>query len=303
MCDQSSPGMCAAREKGKSGPDGLLRRRRSCVRLAEDDVGALGLSRNRAEGGSKLGIASQRDRCSRVSCRRGEQEFESPRALHRERLSWLNFAELDRLETGGKRDGERDDIRCQVGRSEQEVGLGNEQVLRVGPDQARGHNPPAGGDVHAAECSPEGLAVGERHFHLHQRVSAARLGLRHLGELGPTGLVENDRAHRGIVGGSKGVAVAIKLYRCKNLWVKSGGHPCWRVQKALDEQGIEYELVPGPWPGRGKREEIERLSGQPKYPIIQFEDGSVYREESKDMAATIMAGKLDEKRGAAPASA
>lgn len=44
--------------------------------------------------------------------------------------------------------------------------------------------------------------------------------------------------------------------------------------------------------------EIERLSGQPKYPIIQFEDGSVYREESKDMAATITAGKLFEKQGA-----
>ncbi|HYY33276.1 MAG TPA: glutathione S-transferase N-terminal domain-containing protein [Gaiellaceae bacterium] len=73
---------------------------------------------------------------------------------------------------------------------------------------------------------------------------------------------------------------------------------CWRVQKALDEQGIEYEVVPGPWPGRGKREELERISGQLKYPVIQFEDGSIYREESKDMAATIRAGKLDEKRGA-----
>ena len=44
--------------------------------------------------------------------------------------------------------------------------------------------------------------------------------------------------------------MAIKLYRCKNLWVKAGGHPCWRVQKALDDQGIEYELVTGPWPAR-----------------------------------------------------
>lgn len=56
------------------------------------------------------------------------------------------------------------------------------------------------------------------------------------------------------------------------------------MQKALDEQGIEYE--------------IERLSGQPKYPIIEFEDGSVCREESKDMAATIKAGTLSEKQGA-----
>jgi Glutathione S-transferase, N-terminal domain len=97
--------------------------------------------------------------------------------------------------------------------------------------------------------------------------------------------------------------VAIKLYRCKNLWVKSGGHPCWRVQKALDEQGVEYEVVPGPWPARGNRDEIERLSGQPKYPVIQFEDGSVYREESRDMAATIRAGQLFNKQGASKPAA
>ena len=92
--------------------------------------------------------------------------------------------------------------------------------------------------------------------------------------------------------------MAIKLYRCKNLWVKAGGHPCWRVQSALDEQGIEYELVTGAWPAIGKRHDIEKLSGQTKYPVIQFEDGSVYREESKDMAETIMAGKLFDKQGA-----
>jgi hypothetical protein len=40
-------------------------------------------------------------------------------------------------------------------------------------------------------------------------------------------------------------------------------------------------------------------AGQKLYPVIEFENGSIYREESKDMAATIRAGKLDEKRGAA----
>jgi len=94
--------------------------------------------------------------------------------------------------------------------------------------------------------------------------------------------------------------VAIKLYRCSNLWVKIDGHPCWRVQKALDEQGIEYEIVKGPY--FGKRLQVEELSGQRKYPVIQLEDGSVYREESKDMAATIRAGKLAEKRSAEPAA-
>jgi glutaredoxin len=96
--------------------------------------------------------------------------------------------------------------------------------------------------------------------------------------------------------------MAIKLYRCPNIWVKLQGHPCWKVQSALDEQGIEYEVVKGPL-RRGKRDEIEQLSGQRAYPVIEFEDGSVYREESKEMAATIRAGKLDEKRGSSPAPA
>jgi glutathione S-transferase len=92
--------------------------------------------------------------------------------------------------------------------------------------------------------------------------------------------------------------MAVKLYRCKNLWVKVGGHPCWRVQNALDEAGIEYEVVPGPWPSRKKRTTVIELSGQALYPVIQFEDGSVYREESKDMARTIEEGRLMQKAGA-----
>jgi glutathione S-transferase len=92
--------------------------------------------------------------------------------------------------------------------------------------------------------------------------------------------------------------VAIKLHRCKNVWVKLGGHPCWRVQKALDEAGVEYELVRLPASPR-KREAVESLSGQRKYPVIEFEDGSVYREESKAMAETIRSGKLHEKQAAA----
>jgi glutathione S-transferase len=65
------------------------------------------------------------------------------------------------------------------------------------------------------------------------------------------------------------------------------------VQKALDEQGIEYEVIKGPL-RPGKREELDRVSGQRKYPAIEFEDGSTYREESKDMAERIRAGKLFE---------
>jgi glutathione S-transferase len=70
-----------------------------------------------------------------------------------------------------------------------------------------------------------------------------------------------------------------------------GGHPCWKVQKALDDAGVDYVVVAGPL-RRGKRDDLEALSGQRKYPVIEFEDGTVYREESSAMAARIGEGKL-----------
>jgi Glutathione S-transferase, N-terminal domain len=88
--------------------------------------------------------------------------------------------------------------------------------------------------------------------------------------------------------------VAVKLHRCSNIWVKLGGHPCWRVQHALDEAGVDYVVVKQPY---RNREATEKLSRQKKYPVIEFEDGSIYREESKDMAETIKSGRLMEKRG------
>ena len=94
--------------------------------------------------------------------------------------------------------------------------------------------------------------------------------------------------------------MAVKLHRCGNLWVKLQGHPCWRVQSALDKAGVDYQVVKGPL-RRGNRDELERLSGQRAYPVIEFDDGTVYREESKDMAATIAAGGLESKRGGASA--
>jgi glutathione S-transferase len=87
--------------------------------------------------------------------------------------------------------------------------------------------------------------------------------------------------------------MAVKLHRCSQEWVKINAHPCWKVQRALDEQGVEYELVKGPVRG-GKRDELKRVSGQRKYPVIEFEDGQIYREESKDMADRIRAGRLFE---------
>jgi hypothetical protein len=93
--------------------------------------------------------------------------------------------------------------------------------------------------------------------------------------------------------------MALKLHRCRFTWVWFD--TCNRVQRALEDMSVEHELVIHPWL-RWKRDEIVALSGQKYYPVIEFEDGSVYRDESKDMAATIRAGKLDEKRSTSAAT-
>jgi hypothetical protein len=90
--------------------------------------------------------------------------------------------------------------------------------------------------------------------------------------------------------------MALKLHRCHWGWLKFD--ICTRVQNALDDMDIDYELVFHPI-SRRKRQGIVELSGQKYYPVIEFEDGSIYREDSKVMAATIRAGKLDEKHGVA----
>lgn len=93
----------------------------------------------------------------------------------------------------------------------------------------------------------------------------------------------------------------VKLHRCGSMWVKIGGHPCWRVQREANRAGIEYEVVTGPL-SRSKRDEIARLSGQNLYPVIEFEDGRVYREQSVKMAERIRAGKLFEAPTTTPKS-
>lgn len=83
----------------------------------------------------------------------------------------------------------------------------------------------------------------------------------------------------------------LRLHRCPTTFVKLDGHPCWKVEKALEQQGIDYEVVKGPL-RRSKRDDLEALSGQRKYPVIEFPDGEVYHDESKEMAARIAAGNL-----------
>ncbi len=88
--------------------------------------------------------------------------------------------------------------------------------------------------------------------------------------------------------------MAVKLHRCSAQWVRFGGHPCWRVEKALIDQGIAYERVPGPalpWQHK-QRTRLHELTGAYLYPAIEREDGTVYREQSAEMARTIRAGNL-----------
>ena len=94
----------------------------------------------------------------------------------------------------------------------------------------------------------------------------------------------------------------VKLHRCPFTFLKTDMDSCWKVQKALDEQGIDYELVKEPSVPRSRRKDLVELSGQKWLPVIEFEDGSTYREESSDMAATVRAGKLFERAGTGAAA-
>jgi glutaredoxin len=85
--------------------------------------------------------------------------------------------------------------------------------------------------------------------------------------------------------------MGVKLHRCSGTFIK-GPHPCWRVQKALDEAGVDYDVVLHPAFPRGRRRDYIELSGQKLLPAIEFEDGTVLRDESKQLAARIREGRM-----------
>jgi glutaredoxin len=92
----------------------------------------------------------------------------------------------------------------------------------------------------------------------------------------------------------------IRLHRCPLGFIKTKGHGCYVTQKALDDAGIEYELVKAPL-FRPKRTEVKRLTGQEQVPVIEFEDGTAIREEGKVFAEMIRSGRLFEGRPGGPA--
>ena len=83
----------------------------------------------------------------------------------------------------------------------------------------------------------------------------------------------------------------VELHRCPVLFSKSNGHPCWKVQRALDEAGIEYEIVKQP-AFRRRRKDYEALTGQRLLPAIELEDGTILHEESDALVARIAEGRL-----------
>jgi hypothetical protein len=85
--------------------------------------------------------------------------------------------------------------------------------------------------------------------------------------------------------------MAVKFHRCSNIWVKIDAHPCWRVQKALDAAGVEYEIVKEPL-FKSKRNSVYEHTHQRHLPAIELEDGTWYREESQDMVLRISKGEL-----------
>jgi glutathione S-transferase len=89
--------------------------------------------------------------------------------------------------------------------------------------------------------------------------------------------------------------MTLKLHRCPVMFAKLSGHPCWKVQRALDDAGIEYEVVKQPI-RKSKRTDFGERSGQRLVPAIEFEDGTILREESDDLAALIREGRLQASR-------
>jgi len=89
------------------------------------------------------------------------------------------------------------------------------------------------------------------------------------------------------------MAEKVKLHRCS---VPTPGfavkwHACAKVQQALDERGIDYEIA-REGVIRLRRKWVKQHTGQGLLPVIEFGDGSTYRAESDEMVARISAGKL-----------
>jgi glutathione S-transferase len=77
----------------------------------------------------------------------------------------------------------------------------------------------------------------------------------------------------------------MKLYRCKTP--TNSLCPCGKVAKALDAAGYEYQTERVPLSSKPeKRENIVQLTGQPKVPVVVFDDGEAVHD-SKTIIARV----------------
>ncbi len=86
----------------------------------------------------------------------------------------------------------------------------------------------------------------------------------------------------------------VKLHRCSYTFLHTEMDACWKVEKALKEEGVPYEVVKH---GYGKsdksRAEIIEKSGQKLLPVLELPSGEVYRADSGEMADRVRGGGLD----------
>ena len=85
--------------------------------------------------------------------------------------------------------------------------------------------------------------------------------------------------------------MAVRLHRDR-MPLKVDGHACWRVEKALNDANIPYEVVHEPAFPRSRRTRVIEATGQPLLPAIELPDGRWLRESSASLAARIRAGQL-----------
>jgi glutathione S-transferase len=72
----------------------------------------------------------------------------------------------------------------------------------------------------------------------------------------------------------------IKLHRCSYTFLHVNADACWRMQKALDEQGVDYEVVKhGFGKSENSRVDVVELSGQKFVPVLELGDGTGYGAE------------------------
>jgi hypothetical protein len=86
--------------------------------------------------------------------------------------------------------------------------------------------------------------------------------------------------------------MAVRLHRCSNDWVRCEGHPCWRVQQALEDAGVPYEVVSHPAFPRTDRTEYTALTGERTLPAIELPDGTIVHRESRELVRMIADGEI-----------